>query len=203
MGNTISFARIITHIGGLFPVALYAYWFFTARLGANPVQAIQQASGQWALNFLLLSLACTPIAIVTGYKQVLSRRQALGNYGFFYAASHFLIFIGLDYQFNLGWILADVGTKMYILIGLSALVLLTPLAVTSILWFKKRMGKYWKKLHLLAYLIPAIVIWHYFAASKGNLLSLQGNIAKPLLYLGVYTLLLLIRLPISRRFFQR
>ena len=203
MGKTLPTARIFTHLFGLLPATLYSFWFFSGRLGVNPVQSIQQASGQWALNFLLLSLACTPIAIVTGNKKVLSRRQALGNYGYFYATSHFLIFIGVDYQFNLNWILADVRTKMYILIGLSALLLLSPLAVTSLVWFKKRMGKNWKKLHLLAYLIPAIVIWHYFAASKGNLFTLQGNITKPLVYLAVYAALLIIRLPIFRRFFNR
>jgi methionine sulfoxide reductase heme-binding subunit len=182
--------QILVHFGGWVPLALIVYNFFTNSLTANPIQAIEQQTGIHALTFLLFSLACTPLASIFGWKELLQRRKALGNYGFMYAAIHLTAFIGLDYGFNLLAILRDVGTKWYILVGLISFLLLLPLALTSFKYWMKRLGKNWKRLHKLVYIISPIVAFHFLLSVKGDLTRLQGNILQPLLY-GLIALVLL------------
>jgi methionine sulfoxide reductase heme-binding subunit len=183
--------QILVHLAGWLPLALLVFDFFRNNLTANPIQAIQQRTGVYAINFLLLSLACTPLASILGWKEPLLRRKALGNYGFFYAALHVVNFFVLDYALDLWAIWRDVGTKFYIIIGAIAFVLLLPLAITSFNYWMKRLGRNWKRLHRLAYLISPLVVAHFFMAKKGDLLTLSGDIFQPLLY-GVLTLLLLL-----------
>jgi sulfoxide reductase heme-binding subunit YedZ len=140
-------------------------------------------------------LACTPVSSILGWKELTQRRKALGNYAFLYAAVHVLAFVGLDYGFKLGAILRDVGTKWYILIGLTAFLLLLPLAITSFNYWMKRLGKNWKRLHKLVYIIAPLVVFHFFLAVKGDLFRLQGNILQPMLYGGIALLLLALRIP--------
>jgi sulfoxide reductase heme-binding subunit YedZ len=187
--------QILVHLGGWTPLALIAYNFFTNNLTANPIQAIEQQTGIHALTFLLFSLACTPLAAILGWKELIQRRKALGNYGFMYAAIHLTIFIGLDYGFNLGAILRDVGTKWYILVGLTAFLVLLPLALTSFKYWMKRLGKNWKRLHKLAYIISPIVAVHFLLSVKGDLTRLQGNILQPILYGSIALILLILRIP--------
>lgn len=187
--------QIIAHIAGWIPLAQILYAFFTDNLTANPIQRIEQLTGITALTFLLLSLACTPVASISGWKRLAQRRKALGNYGFMYAALHVSTFIVVDYGFDLSAILRDVGTKQYIIIGAVAFLLLLPLAITSFKCWMKRLGKNWKRLHRLVYVISPLVILHFALVVKGNITSLQGNLARPLLYGGVAALLLLVRVP--------
>lgn len=183
------------HIGGWAPLGMIVYNFFGDRLGANPIQAIEQQTGIQALTFLLMSLACTPASSILGWKELTQRRKALGNYGFLYAAVHMLTFIGLDYGFKLGAIVRDVGTKWYILIGLTAFLLLLPLAITSFDYWKKRLRKNWKRLHKLVYIIAPLVVVHFLLSVKGDLFRLQGNIVQPMVYGGIVLVLLALRIP--------
>jgi methionine sulfoxide reductase heme-binding subunit len=186
--------QILVHLGGWTPLALIVYNFFTNNLTANPIQAIEQQTGIHALTFLLFSLACTPLSAILGWKELIQRRKALGNYGFMYAATHLTIFIGLDYGFNLGAILRDVGTKWYIIIGAIAFLLLLPLALTSFKYWMKRLGKNWKRLHKLVYLIAPIVTVHFLLSVKGDLTRLQGNILQPMIYGSIALILLALRI---------
>ncbi|HEY3310120.1 MAG TPA: protein-methionine-sulfoxide reductase heme-binding subunit MsrQ [Anaerolineales bacterium] len=186
--------QVIVHVGGWLPLALIVSDYFTHRLTANPIQAIEQRTGIQALTFLLLSLACTPLSSILGWRELTKRRKALGNYGFLYASIHVLTFIGLDYAFNFMSILRDVGTKWYILIGLLAFLLLVPLAFTSFKYWMKRLGKNWKRLHWLAYIISPLVALHFLLSVKGDLTRLQGNILQPLLYGSVALILLILRI---------
>ena len=191
--------QIIVHIGGWAPLALLVFDFYRNNLTANPIQAIEQRTGIQALTFLLLSLACTPLASIAGWKELLQRRKALGNYGFLYAAVHVLIFWGLDYGFNMNAILRDVGTKWYIIIGLLAFLMLLPLAVTSFKYWMKRMGKSWKRLHTLVYFISPLVAVHFLLSIKGDIFHLQGNISQPVLYGSIALILLVLRIsPVKR-----
>ena len=185
--------QILVHLGGWAPLALLIYNFYTNNLTANPIQKIEQQTGIHALTFLLFSLACTPLASILGWKELLQRRKALGNYGFMYAAIHLATFIGLDYGFNLSAILRDVGTKWYIIVGLIAFLLLLPLALTSFKYWIKRLGKNWKRLHKLVYIISPIVVVHFLLSVKGDLFRLQGNIFQPLLYGSIALILLAVR----------
>lgn len=185
--------RIATHVGGILPLILLASSFFSGTLGANPIQALEQRTGVLALNFLALSLACTPLSMLTGYKPLLSRRKALGNYGFMYAATHVLTFIGIDYGFNFGFILADSVNKKFIWLGLTAFLMLASLSFTSFPYWQKKMGKNWKNLHRLVYYISPIIVVHFLLSIKGNITNFQGNIIKPLIYGMVILILLVLR----------
>jgi sulfoxide reductase heme-binding subunit YedZ len=186
--------QILVHIGGWAPLALIVYNFFSNNLTANPIQAIEQQTGIHALTFLLFSLACTPLASILGWKELIRRRKALGNYGFMYAAIHLTTFVGLDYGFNFRSILRDVGTKWYIIIGLTAFLMLLPLALTSFKYWMKRLGKNWKRLHKLVYFISPLVAIHFLLSVKGDLTRLQGNIFQPMLYGSIALILLVLRI---------
>lgn len=187
--------QIIVHIAGWTPLVVIVYGFFTRQLSANPIQAIEQNTGIHALTFLLYSLACTPLSSILGWHELTQRRKALGNYGFMYAALHVTTFLWLDYGLDLLAIWRDVGTKWYILIGLTAFLLLLPLAFTSFQYWMKRLGKNWKRLHKLIYIIILLVATHYLMSVKGDLFRLSGNIARPLFYGSIALFLLTLRIP--------
>ncbi len=187
--------QIIVHIGGWTPLALLVYDFFTHQLTANPIQAIEQKTGIHALTFLLYSLACTPASSILGWREWTQRRKALGNYAFLYASLHVTTFFVLDYGLDLLSIWRDVGAKWYILIGLTAFLLLLPLAFTSFNYWMKRLGKNWKRLHKLVYFIAPLVGIHFLLAAKGDLFRLSGNISQPVLYEGIALFLLILRIP--------
>lgn len=187
--------QVIVHVGGWIPLAQIIYDYFNHHLTANPIQAIEQRTGIQALTFLLLSLACTPLSSILGWKKLTQRRKALGVYGFLYAVIHLGTFLGLDYGFNFKSILRDVGTKWYIIIGLLAFILLLPLAITSFKYWMKRLGKNWKRLHKLVYIISPLVAFHFLLSVKGDITRLQGNIAQPLLYGSIAFFLLILRIP--------
>lgn len=191
--------QIIVHAAGWFPLARILFEYFTNQLSANPIQAIEQRTGLQALIFLLLSLACTPVASIFGWKELIQRRKALGNYGFLYAVLHVFTFVMIDYGFDLPAIWSDVSSKPYIIIGTIAFLLLLPLAVTSFKYWMKRLGRNWKRLHKLVYLISPLVVLHFSLTIKGDLFRLAGDYAQPLLYGGIALVLLLLRIPRIKR----
>lgn len=209
--NRFTPLQILVHFAGWLPLGLLLFDFLSDNLTANPIQAIEQRTGLNAITFLILSLACTPVASVFGWKELTQRRKALGNYGFLYAALHVTTFFVLDYGLNLAAVWRDVGSKSFIIIGALAFLLLLPLAVTSFNYWMKRLGKNWKHLHRLAYIISPLVVVHFFMAKKGDLLNLSGDILQPLAYGAVALVLLLLRLaPVKKplialrqRFFTR
>ena len=191
----VSILQLCVHMGGWLPMGLLLFDWVNHHLTANPIQAVEQRTGLYALTFLLLSLACTPISSLFGWKELIQRRKALGIYAFMYATIHLLTFVGLDYGFNFFSIFKDVGSKSYILIGLLAFILLLPLALTSFKSMMKRLGKNWKKLHKMVYFIAPLVILHFLLSVKGNIGRLQGNIQQPIIYGLIVTLLLVLRIP--------
>jgi sulfoxide reductase heme-binding subunit YedZ len=191
--------QIIVHIAGWIPLAQIAYGLATNGLSANPIQKIEQLTGLNALTFLLFSLACTPLASILGWRELTQRRKALGNYGFMYAALHVTTFVAVDYGLNLNAILRDVGTKSYIVIGAIAFTLLLPLAATSFNYWMKRLGKNWKRLHKLVYIISPLVVIHFLMVAKGDLTRLAGDLSQPILYGALAGILLLLRIPPVKR----
>lgn len=190
-----SLLQILVHLAGWYPLVRLVTDFFTNNLTANPIQVVEQRTGLTALTFLVLSLACTPLASIFGWKQLIRRRKALGIYGFLYAALHVFTFFVIDYGLDLATIWKDVGKKPYVLLGALAFLLLIPLAVTSFRYWQKRLGKGWKRLHRLVYFISPLVVFHFFLVVKGDLSRLQGNLVQPLLYGAVVVLLLILRIP--------
>jgi sulfoxide reductase heme-binding subunit YedZ len=193
--------QVFVYLLGIFP-ALWLLWDgLNDNLTVNPIQALTQRSGRYAIFFLILSLACTPINTVFGFRSVLKVRRALGLTAFFYALLHFVLFVGVDYQFNLDLLKGVIFEKPYALVGLSAFIVLFMLAVTSFRWWMKRLGKVWTRIHRFVYLAGVLVVIHYFWVVKGDFLRLSGDIAKPLIYAVVLTVLLILRVPAVRKIF--
>lgn len=195
----ITWLQIVIHILGWLPLMWILYLYFSGKLSVNPIQDIEQRLGHIAVYFLIASLACTPLYTLSGWREPLKRRRALGLYCFMYASLHVLTFTGLDYGFNLQLIRGVVLKKPYAIVGLATFILLLPLAVTSFRWWMKKLGRKWTSLHRLVYLAGVLDILHYAWAKKGNLFTLSGDILRPLLWGLLLLLLLALRLPPVRR----
>ncbi|HEV7320890.1 MAG TPA: protein-methionine-sulfoxide reductase heme-binding subunit MsrQ [Ensifer sp.] len=179
---------------GLLP-AVYAFYLgATGRLPGNPVKEFEHLLGIWALRFLVATLAITPIRDLVGINW-LRYRRALGLLAFYYVLMHFLAYMLLDLRLNVPGILADIARRPFITIGMAALVMLIPLALTSNNWSIRRLGPRWNKLHRLAYVIAAAGALHFAMSVK-----VVGP--EQMLYLGLVTVLLcwrLVRKPYLKR----
>jgi sulfoxide reductase heme-binding subunit YedZ len=188
------------HFSAWFLVTWLVTDYLLGNLTINPIQAATQRTGKYALIFLILSLACTPLNTLFGMRQVLAQRRWLGLYAFMFAAIHLTIFIGWDYGFDFSLLSIEFLQKRYVIVGSAAFLILFPLAITSFRWWLKRLGKKWKWLHRLVYLAGGLVIIHYAWAKKGDLFRLQGDIWQPLLFGLLLIFLLVLRIPPVRKF---
>jgi sulfoxide reductase heme-binding subunit YedZ len=191
--------QIAIHIYAWSALVLLLIDFFTDNLTANPIQAMEQRTGRHAITLLVLSLACTPLNSLFGWRELLKRRRALGLYAFLYAALHVIIFVDLDYGMAWSLIAQTILEKPYIVVGAISFLLLIPLALTSFNIWKKRLGRNWKRLHQMVYLIAPLVVLHYAWGKKGDFFALQGEIIRPLIYAIVVMTLLLMRIPQVRK----
>jgi methionine sulfoxide reductase heme-binding subunit len=191
--------QIAIHVIVLAELAWIAIDLLTGRLGANPLQAIQQRTGRMAITLLVLSLACTPLNNLLGWRELVKRSRTLGLYAFMIAFIHILIFVDLDNGLAWDFFAQTIGQKPYILFGMASFLMLIPLAVTSFDIWKVRLRKNWKRLHQLVYFIAPLAVLHYGLSKKGDIFALQGDIVRPLIYASVILLLLVLRLPFVRR----
>ncbi len=180
--------QYITHALCLIPLLYITADYYLTRLTANPVQAATFITGRTALNLISLTLACSTIKEIFHLSAMIPIRKTLGLCAFFYAVLHFLIFAGLNFNFNSKWIMEEIRFKPFIQIGIAALVLLIPLAVASINLLRRKMGKQWGYLHKTVYLVSILIHIHFLQASK-------GDIGVPILYTAVFVILMLLRLP--------
>ena len=134
----------------------------TGRLGANPIEEIQDRFGIWAIRFIMITLAVTPLRHLTGWNWLIRFRRMFGLLTFFYVLTHFLTWLILDQSLLLSAIAEDLTERPFITIGFSALVLLTAMAVTSTNGMRRRMGRRWQKLHYSVYVIGLLGVWHYW-----------------------------------------
>ncbi|MCK5727949.1 MAG: sulfoxide reductase heme-binding subunit YedZ [Methylococcales bacterium] len=175
--------KILVFIISLVPVSLLLYDAFTDQLGANPIETLHFRLGDWALRFLCLGLAITPIKKMTGIKELVRFKRLLGLYAFFYASLHFLVYICLDLSFSMDQLMDEIPKSPYIIVGLLTYALLIPLALTSTKKMQKRLGQKWRRLHRLVYLIAILAVVHYLWLTK-------IDITEPLIYMGVIGVLL-------------
>ncbi|NJP06647.1 MAG: sulfoxide reductase heme-binding subunit YedZ [Chloroflexaceae bacterium] len=183
----------VTHVAALVPLAMLIWLASQNQLGPDPVDTLTLRTGKAALNLLVLSLACTPISIITGFKGVLPLRRTLGLYAFLYASLHLLTFLVLDYGLNFGQIIQGITEQPYVIAGLASFSILFLLAITSTRGWMRRLGKYWKRLHQYVYLAALLAVLHYFWLIK-------AEPYEPLIYGGVVVVLLVVRWsPIRRR----
>ena len=170
-------------VAALVPAALLVRGLLTGNLGVNPAETIQLETGRWALKFLLLSLAVTPVRRLTGWNIVIQYRRMLGLFAFFYATLHLLSYWSFDLGFAVGDFAADILKRPFIALGFAAFVLLTPLALTSTRGWIRRLGKRWAQLHRLVYLAAILAAIHF--ALKVKVFS-----GDPVAYAAVLAILL-------------
>jgi methionine sulfoxide reductase heme-binding subunit len=155
----------------LLPFAYLLYGALANTLGANPAEALIRSTGDWTLRFLCLTLAITPLRVITRTPQLARFRRMLGLFVYFYAWVHFLSYGWLDMSFDVADITKDIIKRPFILVGFTSLLLLTPLAATSFNRAIKWLGAArWQMLHKLVYLIAGLAILHFFwmRAAKNN-----------------------------------
>jgi sulfoxide reductase heme-binding subunit YedZ len=175
-------------VGALAPLLVMVVEAAQGTLGANPIAEVENVLGLAALVLLLASLACTPARRVFGWSWPARIRRMLGLFAFFYVSLHFLAYLLVDQSLDGGRIIEDIVKRPFITVGFAALVLLLPLALTSTTASIRRLGfRRWTLLHQLAYVAGVLAVIHFFWRVK-------IDVSQPLVYAGVLTLLLLIRL---------
>jgi sulfoxide reductase heme-binding subunit YedZ len=183
--------QLLVHAGALVPLILLIWDAATDNLTANPIQAVTFRTGKAALVLLVLSLACTPLNTVFGFREAIKVRRPLGLYAFMYVSLHFLTFVGLDYGFDLALLYEAIFEKRFALVGFAAFLILIPLALTSTKGWQKRLGKTWKSLHRWVYLAALLAVVHYVWLVK-------SDIREPLAYGAAVVILLVLRVPLIR-----
>lgn len=168
------------------PFGLLAHGAWVGDLGANPLERVTDVTGQWGLRMLLITLAMTPLRLLTGSTVWLRFRRMFGLFAFFYASLHFLTWIWLDQEMLWANIVADIAKRPYVTVGFTAWLLLVPLAVTSTRGMMRRLGRRWKSLHRAVYAVGVLGVLHYLWLVKADLLE-------PLVYAVLLALLLLVR----------
>ena len=196
----IRWIKVAVFVACLVPLAVLLWRFFGptpgdmstrgVRLGANPIEKITHATGDWTLRFLLITLAITPLRKLLGVPALIRFRRMFGLFAFFYACLHFTTYIWLDKFFNLHEMLADVAKRKFITVGFAAFILLIPLALTSTAGSIRRLGgKRWQALHRLIYVSAIAGVIHYVWLVK-------ADIRKPLIYGAILAALLSYRVVI-------
>jgi len=154
-------AKIVLFLTALVPVVLLVRGALTGNLGVNPAETIQLQTGRWALKFLFISLAVTPIRRLSGWNVVIQFRRMLGLFAFFYATLHFASYFAFDLNFAFDTMVTDVLKRPFIALGFSAFLLLIPLAVTSTRGWIRRLGNKWRQLHRLVYVAAILATIHF------------------------------------------
>jgi sulfoxide reductase heme-binding subunit YedZ len=190
------YAKPVVFLVCLIPLASLIWDAFNDGLGANPVETLTFATGDWTLRFLLITLTISPLRLWSGQAAWLRFRRMLGLYAFFYGCCHFLIWFVADHSLDVAEMIEDVFDRPFITVGFSALVLMIPLAITSNQAMIRRLGRRWRSLHQLVYLIVGLGALHYIWLVKADYLE-------PNIYAIIAVILLLQRLGSVKRLFSR
>jgi len=180
----IRFFKPVIFLASLTPLAALAWKAYSGNLGANPIEVITHATGDWTIRFLLITLSVTPLRKLTRQPWLIRFRRMFGLFAFFYGVLHFLTYIWLDKFFNFHEMLADIAKRRFITVGFTGFLLLIPLALTSTAgWIRRLGGKRWQMLHRLIYFSAIAGVIHY-------LWLVKADIRKPLQYAAILALLL-------------
>jgi ferredoxin-NADP reductase/DMSO/TMAO reductase YedYZ heme-binding membrane subunit len=186
--------RRLVLVNGAVPAVLLAYDAWQRHLGANGTKFAIHTAGLLALLFFVLSLVVTPLRRLTGFRELVATRRALGLYGYFYLVLHFGIFFVFDRDASVSGTVHEILTRRYLQIGTLALVLFTPLALTSTDGMISRLGpRRWKRLHRLTYVATSLGALHYILQQKS-----KSDLGQPLLFAGAILGLLLSRVVFAR-----
>jgi sulfoxide reductase heme-binding subunit YedZ len=187
--------RLLVHVGALLPLAWTIWQYWQGLFLVDPVREITTRTGRTALILLVLTLACTPLNTLFGFKRGLRVRRALGLYTLLYVSLHFATFVWLDYGFDLSLLQEAIFAQRYVVVGFAAGLILLVLAITSTRGWQRRLGKNWKRLHRLIYLASVLAVVHFAWLVK--------DLRVPLRYGVVVALLLVLRIPRVRRAWGR
>lgn len=191
--SDLRFAKLLVLINCGVPAVLLGWDAWHHQLGANPVNFAIRTTGMSALIFLMLTMLVTPLRKLSGLNWIIFSRRTLGLYAFFYALLHFLIFFSLDREFSVSSTLSEMVKRKYLLVGITGLLVMVPLAVTSTNAMIKRLGgKRWRALHRLAYVAAIAGVLHYY-------MQVKADVRQPLAFAAVLTILLGYRLLVYLR----
>ena len=180
--------KVVVWAVALVPLAGLLYGFATDALTVNPIEYVTRELGQTALRLLLATLALTPLRLLSGWSWPVTLRRLLGLLAFFYVVLHFLVWVVLDHFFDWRTMGDDILKRPWITVGVTALLLLIPLAATSTTGMIKRLGgRAWRRLHRLVYVAAVLGCLHYIWLAKKVLVQ-------PWIYAGILAVLLGIRL---------
>ena len=181
--NPLQFLRALVVLNGIVPLAILAWDAYRGQLGVNSVNYALHVTGLLALVFLFLSLLMTPIRWITGWGGWIAFRRALGLYAFFYTVLHLAIYVGFDRGLNLASTFREIALRRFLQVGIAALLLMIPLAVTSTNAMLRNMGaRRWKQLHRISYLVAVLGVVHYYMLVK-------SDVRQPLAFGGVLAIL--------------
>ena len=191
-----AYAKPVVHLLCLLPLMVLLWAAFDDGLGANPVETLTHETGEWTLRFLLITLSMTPLRQWTGLASWIRFRRLFGLYAFFYVSCHFMIWFIADHSLDVVAMVEDIIKRPYITLGFSALLLMLPLAITSSQAMIRRLGKKWKSLHQLVYLVLSLGVLHFMWLVKADYLE-------PIIYAIIAVALLLHRAGPMKRFSLR
>ena len=160
--------RLGCFLAGLLPLARLLWLAMHEGLSANPVEFVTRSTGTWALVFLCLSLAITPLRRLSGEARWMKLRRQLGLYSFFYALLHVSLWFWVEHVFAVDAMWRDVLRRPFIAAGFVAFVLLLPLAATSSQAAIRLLGRHWRRLHRAVYLIALASLLHYWWGKAGK-----------------------------------
>lgn len=179
-------AKPAVFVLAILPLAWLVWGAATDKLGANPAEYLERSLGDWTLRFLCLTLAVTPLRVITGTPALARFRRMLGLFVYCYVALHLLAYAWFDMGFELAEIAKDIPKRPFILVGFLAFVLLTPLAATSFNGAIKALGaRRWQALHRLVYVVAGLGILHFFWMRAG-----KNDFAEVAVYAAILALLL-------------
>lgn len=173
---------------GLVPFLMLLYGALSNTLGPDPADTLAAETGEWTLRFLLLSLAITPLRSIGGWPKLFPYRRTFGLFALFYASLHFVIYLVFLLQLRWSEIYEDILERPYITVGFTAFIMLVALGVTSTKAMMRRMGRHWRQLHKLVYLISVLGLIHLIWILRTDLTeaAFYASILIPLLAYRVY-----------------
>lgn len=185
----LSFSKFVVFINSVIPLGLLLWDLYRQRVGPNPLEFATRTTGMLTLVFLSLTVAITPLRQIFRLNSLVKYRRMLGLFAFFYGTLHLLTYVWFDRLFNFVSVAQDVAQRPFILVGMTAFLLMVPLAITSTNKMVKRLGgKGWARLHRLVYLAAVAGVVHFWMLVKSDI-RLPLTFAFIILFLLGYRLL--------------
>ena len=188
------FPKLVLLVNGLVPLVLLLWDVARKQVGANPLEFVTRTTGMLTLVFLFITLAVSPLRRITGLNWLVRFRRMLGLFAFFYGFLHLLTYVAFDRFFRFSTIPADIAGRRFILVGMLALLLMLPLAITSTDKMMRRLGgKFWTRLHRAVYVAAVLGVAHYY-------LLVKSDVRTPLTF--GFLLLLLLGFRVFARYYK-